>query len=271
LLQQYMTDIRDIPLLDAKREKELSSIIHNSTDEKSVKDAKEEMTNANLRIVIKLAIKYHNRIKQHTDYNVSLMDLVSEGNIGLMRAVELFDADSFDNRFATYAAMSICRHIDQCVKDSRFIRVPYRHHRHFSEYDKAMKEHGSNADDDTLRKEMGVTLNMLKMIQSEHLEHKVVSDEDYDAQEFIQNIPSVDQKSWECVDGIDLREYLYAKIKELKEDDQDIIFFKFFGNKHVTLNDLAKKAGVTKQAIDQRYPKAMQRLRVNVLADLKQW
>jgi RNA polymerase primary sigma factor len=269
LLQQYIADIRNIPMLDAKREKELSYIIHHSTDKKAIRIAEEEMTNANLKLVIKFAIKYYNRIRRYADFNISLMDLISEGNIGLMRAVELFDADLFDNRFSTYAVPNICRHMDSCIKNSRFIRIPRNHYKHFSEYNKVRNEYGSDIDDDTIIEKMGVTSNMFKMIKSEQREHMVVSAEDSDMQEFIQNIAAVDQESWECVDGMDLREYLYTKIKELKEKDQDIIFFTFFGNKNMTLGEIGNISGVSRQAIEQRYPRAMQKLRASVLADLE--
>jgi len=269
LLQQYMADIRNIPMLDAKREKELSYVIHHSTNKEAIRIAKEEMTNANLKLVIKFAIKYYNRIRRYADFNISLMDLISEGNIGLMRAVELFDADLFDNRFSTYAVPNICRYMDTCIKNSRFIRVPRNHYKHFSEYNKVRDEYGSDIDDDTIIEKMGITSNMFKMIKSEQREHMVVSAEDSDAQEFIQNIAAVDQKSWECVDGMDLREYLYTKIKKLKEKDQDIIFFTFFGNKSMTLGEIGNMSGVSRQAIEQRYPRAMQKLRDSVLADFK--
>lgn len=269
LFQQYVADIRDIPMLDAKREKELSYIIHHSTDKEAIRVAKDEMTNANLKLVIKFAIKYYNRIKRYSDFNASLMDLISEGNIGLMRAVELFDADLFDNRFSTYAVIRICRNMDRHIKDSRFIRIPRNHYKHFFEYKKVKDECGPDIDDDTVIEKMGITSDMFKMIKSEQREHMVISAEDSDAQAFIQNIASVNQESWECIDGINLKEYLYSKIKELNEKDQDVIFFTFFGNKDMTLGDIGKMSGVSRQAVDQRYPRAMQKLRVSVLADFE--
>jgi len=81
MFQRYMDDIQRYPLITAEKEKELANIIQTSDDPKKVTVAKEELVVANLKLVVKYALDYYSRLKNVDDVNVSLMDLINEGNI----------------------------------------------------------------------------------------------------------------------------------------------------------------------------------------------
>ncbi len=112
VLQTYLRDIRKIPLLTPDQEKELARRI-----QKGDRAARDHMVKANLRLVVNIAKNYTNR-------GMSLMDLVAEGNLGLMRAAEGFDPDA-GTRFSTYASWWIRQSIKRgLVSKVKTIRVP---------------------------------------------------------------------------------------------------------------------------------------------------
>ncbi len=111
-IKAYLKDVRPIPLLTAEKELEVARRIR-----KGDKAAREQMIRSNLRLVISIAKKYSN-------LGVPLSDLIEEGNIGLMKAVEKFDPER-GFRFSTYAAWWIKQGISRAIIDQgKMIRVP---------------------------------------------------------------------------------------------------------------------------------------------------
>lgn len=113
-LAAYLKEIKKIPLLSAKEEKELSKCIKNGD-----KESRDKLIKSNLRLVVKIALNY-------TGHGLSVMDLIQEGNIGLMRAAEKFDYRK-NVRFSTYAAWWIRQSINRALMNKkRSIRLPNR-------------------------------------------------------------------------------------------------------------------------------------------------
>ena len=110
-LKIYLNEIGQIPLLDAEEEKELG---RRSVD--GDEEARRRLEEGNLRLVVSIA-------KHYTGRGIPLMDLIQEGNIGLMRAVEKYDFTK-ENRFSTYASWWIKEAIQRAIdQQSREIRV----------------------------------------------------------------------------------------------------------------------------------------------------
>ncbi|MEM5947823.1 RNA polymerase sigma factor RpoD/SigA [Spirochaetia bacterium 38H-sp] len=113
-LSAYLREIKKTPLLSAAEEKELSRLIR-----KGDKNAREKLITSNLRLVVKIALHY-------TGHGLPVMDLIQEGNIGLMRAAEKFDYRR-NVRFSTYAAWWIRQSINRALMNKkRTIRLPNR-------------------------------------------------------------------------------------------------------------------------------------------------
>ena len=109
----YLDQIKSTPLLTAEQERQLSRRIREHSDP----HAREQMIQANLRLVVKIA-------KQYTTAGMTLSDLVAEGNLGLMRAVEEFDPDA-GVRFSTYAAWWVKQAIKRAmIQAGQPIRIP---------------------------------------------------------------------------------------------------------------------------------------------------
>src|SRR5947209_62199 len=108
----YLRQIDETPLLSAQEEKELAWRIQDGDAE-----AREHLVRANLRLVVNIARKYQGK-------GLDLSDLIAEGNLGLLRAAEGFDA-SMDTRFSTYAAFWIRQSIKRSlINTARTIRLP---------------------------------------------------------------------------------------------------------------------------------------------------
>jgi RNA polymerase primary sigma factor len=112
-LNAYLREINKVPLLSAEEERELALRIQNESDP----EAREHMIRANLRLVVSIAKNYAGR-------GLSLMDLIEEGNLGLMRAVEKFDP-SEETRFSTYATWWIKQAIRRALVNTvKTVRIP---------------------------------------------------------------------------------------------------------------------------------------------------
>lgn len=127
-IKAYLKEIKNIPLLTAQQEVDLSRKI-----KKGDKKAREEMIRCNLRLVISIA-------KRYTNLGIPLSDLIEEGNIGLMRGVDKFDPEK-GFRFSTYAAWWIKQGISRAIIDQgKMIRVPVYLNEEIMKYRKVVEK-----------------------------------------------------------------------------------------------------------------------------------
>lgn len=126
-IRAYFKDVREIPLLTPEEEVELAQRI-----KKGDAQAREQMIKANLRLVISIAKRYMN-------LGIPLSDLIEEGNIGLMRAVDKFDHTK-GFRFSTYAAWWIKQSVSRAIVDQgKMIRIPVYMNEELAKYKKAVE------------------------------------------------------------------------------------------------------------------------------------
>ena len=123
VLRDYLLTLRNYPLLSATEELELAKEMRTSPDEDERNAAREQLINSNLRLVVSIAKRYYT-------YSLSLMDIIQEGNLGLMTAVDRFDPfktkeDGTAYRFSTFAVYWIKQAIAKAINDcGRPIRLP---------------------------------------------------------------------------------------------------------------------------------------------------
>ncbi|MEK7590313.1 MAG: sigma-70 family RNA polymerase sigma factor [Patescibacteria group bacterium] len=260
-VQMYLKEIGRTPLLSSNEEKELAKKI-NKGDE----DARDRFMRANLRLVVSIAKRYVNRSP-----NLSILDLIQEGNMGLSRAVDKFDYRR-GFKFSTYATWWIRQAITRALADqSRTIRIPVHMVETISKYTQAkrrlMQELGREPLAEEIAVELGTPVEKIHHIQK--ISQDIVSlespvgedDEDSTLSEFIP-----DERSLTPAQSASQR-LLKEKIKEIIVDlaprEQKILQMRFGledGITH-TLEEVGKEFNVTRERIRQIEAKALNKIK----------
>jgi RNA polymerase primary sigma factor len=260
-VQLYLKEIGKIPFLTAETEKELARRI-----EKGDEEAKKKLTRANLRLVVSIAKKYIGRSP-----NLTLLDLIQEGNIGLFRAVEKFDWRK-GYKFSTYATWWIRQAITRALADqARTIRIPVHMVETISKYTQAkrrlLQDLGREPLPEEIAAEMGIEVSKVHHIrkisqETVSLETPVGEDEeDSILAEFVRDDKSVSPDTY--ASRILLKERFKEILTDLAPREQKILSMRFGledGITH-TLEEVGQEFHVTRERIRQIEAKALQKIR----------
>ena len=260
-IQMYLREIGRVSFLTAAEEKELSKKI-----EKGDEEAKKKLAQANLRLVVSIAKKYVGRSP-----NLTLLDLIQEGNLGLFRAVVKFDWRK-GYKFSTYATWWIRQAIPRALADqARTIRIPVHMVETISKYSQArrrlLQDLGRESLPEEIAAEMGLEVDKVHHImkisqETVSLETPVGDDEDDSIlAEFIEDEKEA-SPSLVAARAL-LREKLKEILVDLQPREQKILAMRFGledGITH-TLEEVGKEFSVTRERIRQIEAKALERIR----------
>ncbi len=254
----YLREIGQIPLLTIQQEIDLAARIKVGD-----KEARSLMIRSNLRLVVKIAHDYAN-------FGLPLLDLISEGNIGLMKAVERFDPAK-GGKLSTYAAWWIKQSIKRSLANqSKTIRLPVHLVDKISKMRRVAtqmsEELGRDPTDDELAEEVGLTASKISQLKSVSTRpaslDAPMSDDDSTA--FGEIVGDADaQTPFEQLRDQNLRDEVSDLLTVLDDREKKIIFSRFGldGGKAKTLEEVGKKFGVTRERIRQLQNIALMKLR----------
>ena len=261
-VRMYLKEIGKIPLLTPEEELEVAKDLV-SDDEKTRDAARKRMSEANLRLVVSIAKRYVGR-------GMQLLDLIQEGNLGLMKAVEKFDYTK-GYKFSTYATWWIRQSITRAIADqARTIRIPV----HMVEtinrvlrtshamVQKLGREPTTKEIADELHIEQSKVEEVLKIAQEPvSLETPIGEEEDSHLGDFIQD-DEASQPSEEATYTL-LREQLEEVLSTLTPREEQVLRMRFglVDGKPHTLEEVGKEFNVTRERIRQIESKALRKLR----------
>jgi RNA polymerase primary sigma factor len=259
-VQLYLKEIGKTPLLTKDEERELAK-----RSEKGDEEARQKLIKANLRLVVSIAKRYVNRSP-----NLSILDLVQEGNIGLSKAVEKFDYRK-GFKFSTYATWWIRQAVTRALADqSRTIRIPVHMVETISKYAQTrrqlIQELGRDPLPEEIAAEMGVDVERVEHIQKISqevlsIEQPVGDEEDSVLADFIKDEQNVTPD--QAVSRALLKDLIKEILVDLSEREQKILNMRFGledGMQH-TLEEVGKVFGVTRERIRQIEAKALEKIR----------
>jgi RNA polymerase primary sigma factor len=256
-VRMYLKEIGRVPLLTAEQEVWLAKRI-----ERGDIRAKHELTEANLRLVVSIAKRYH------TD-GMSFLDLIQEGNLGLIRAVEKFDYRK-GHKFSTYATWWIRQAITRAIADkARTIRIPVHMVEKINKLIRVqrqlLQDRGREPTPEEMAGEMNMTVvevrEILKISQTTvSLETPIGEEEDSELGDFIEDEEAV--RSFDAVAAQLDKDTVNDALAALPFRERKVIELRFGlkGEHPRTLEEVARRFGVTRERIRQIEAKALSKL-----------
>ena len=262
-VRMYLKEIGRVPLLSIERERELADIMTHSENPEARQAAKDELVEANLRLVVSIA-------KRYVGKGMFFLDLIQEGNLGLMKAVEKFDYTK-GYKFSTYATWWIRQAVTRAIADqARTIRIPVHMvetiHK-VSRYSRQMlQELGREATADEIGEKMGMNADKVREIMKiaqdpVSLETPIGEEEDSHLGDFI-----ADDETPTPVDAAAqniLREVIERELHTLTPREEYVIKLRFglYDGRTRTLEEVGQKFNITRERIRQIEAKALRKLR----------
>ena len=257
-VKMYLKDIGKVPLLSATEEIELAKRIENGDTE-----AKRILNEANLRLVVSIAKRYVGR-------GMLFLDLIQEGNLGLLKAVEKFDYRK-GYKFSTYATWWIRQAITRAIADqARTIRIPVHMVETINKLIRVsrqlLQELGKEPTPEQIAKEMGLSVDKVREImkisqEPVSLETPIGEEEDSHLGDFIpdDDAPAPSDRAASTL----LREQLFDILQTLTPREQKVLKLRFGleDGRTRTLEEVGKEFNVTRERIRQIEAKALRKLR----------
>lgn len=257
-VRMYLKEIGKVPLLTGAEERELAIRMEQGDEE-----AKKKLCESNLRLVVSIAKRYLNR-------GLSFLDLIQEGNLGLIKAVDKFDYTK-GYKFSTYATWWIRQAITRSIADqARTIRIPVHMVETINKLIRIsrqqLQELGREPTSEEIAKEMGITVEKVREIKKisqdpVSLETPIGEEEDSHLGDFIpdDDVPApVEAAAYSM-----LKEQLMEVLDTLSEREKKVLMLRFGleDGRPRTLEEVGKEFNVTRERIRQIEAKALRKLR----------
>ena len=257
-VKMYLKDIGQVPLLSKDEEKELAKKMTEGDSR-----AKERLSEANLRLVVSIAKRYVGR-------GMQFLDLIQEGNLGLMKAVEKFDYTK-GFKFSTYATWWIRQAITRAIADqARTIRIPVHMVETINKQMRVSRQllqiYGREPTPEEIASAMGTTEDRVREIQKiaqdpVSLETPIGEEEDSHLGDFIEDYNATSPS--DMAETNMLKEHLVQVLSTLTPREEKVLRLRYGldDGKPRTLEEVGKEFNVTRERIRQIEAKALRKLR----------
>ncbi len=261
-VRMYLKEIGKVPLLTADEEVEIAKMLENGTDEEK-EEAKRKLSEANLRLVVSIAKRYVGR-------GMLFLDLIQEGNLGLIKAVEKFDYRK-GFKFSTYATWWIRQAITRAIADqARTIRIPVHMVETINKLIRVsrqlLQEYGREPSPEEIAKEMGISESKVREIikiaqEPVSLETPIGEEEDSHLGDFIADDET--PAPAEAASFALMKEQLLEVLDTLTPREEKVLRLRFgLDDGHQrTLEEVGREFNVTRERIRQIEAKALRKLR----------
>lgn len=269
-VKMYLKEIGALPLLTSEEEIVLAKTVEAGMradalpeEKEAAREAKKELADRNLRLVVSIAKKYLGR-------GLQFLDLIQEGNLGLLKAVDKFDYTK-GYKFSTYATWWIRQAITRAIADqARTIRVPVHMVETINKLNRIsrqlLQENGREATNEELAKAMGVSLSKVREVKKIaqdpiSLETPIGEKEDSHLGDFIEDHEAIAPD--DAAGSILLREQIEELLTGLTERERQVLELRFGlkDGKTRTLEEVGKYFDVTRERIRQIEGKALSKLK----------
>ena len=257
-IKMYLREIGQIPLLSYEEEIDYAQRVLNGEEE-----AKQKLIESNLRLVVSIA-------KKHTNRGLKMLDLLQEGNMGLMKAVEKFEYEK-GFKFSTYATWWIRQAITRAIADQgRTIRIPVHMIETINKIKKEsriiLQETGKEPTAEELAKKLELPVEKVKSILEMNqdpisLETPVGSEEDSELGDFVEDDKFANP--YDATTRVLLKEQLDEVLKTLNDREEMVLRYRYGldDGSQKTLEEVGKIFNVTRERIRQIEVKALRKLR----------
>jgi len=257
-IKMYLREIGQIPLLSYEEEIDYAQRVLNGEEE-----AKQKLIESNLRLVVSIA-------KKHTNRGLKMLDLIQEGNMGLMKAVEKFEYEK-GFKFSTYATWWIRQAITRAIADQgRTIRIPVHMIETINKIKKEsriiLQETGKEPTAEELAKKLELPVEKVKSILEMNqdpisLETPVGSEEDSELGDFVEDDKFANP--YDATTRVLLKEQLDEVLKTLNDREEMVLRYRYGldDGSEKTLEEVGKIFNVTRERIRQIEVKALRKLR----------
>ena len=277
--ESYAAGISSYDRIEPSREAELSAIILKGKSKKKVERAIDELVLSNLRLVLHCLKDYYSFLSS-SEVCISMMDLVSEGNIALMAAARGFnaefsrDGETRQAKFGTYACRCIRSRMQRAIKLSRLVHIPERHFTYKKQLAEIEDDKSTTLTDDQISAKIGIRKERLNMVRwSSNCKTTRLEDmnKDNDNSFGIEDLPDTNLTLPDAeAEKNDLMELIREKMSLLKPRTKLMLDQMFLSGRKTTLQDLSDQFGVSKERCRQITQAGLKKLRDLISSELNE-
>ena len=264
-LQRYINSVKPFGRITKEEEKRLSRIIFYSRNPQNVIQAKEKMAHCNLMLVVDRALRFS---RVYGFKEADTMDFISEGNIGLIRAIELYRSNHKSGAsLATYAIFHIDQKINRFIKINKLLKVPEYYLQLEKKLENLEIKYKDKLTNKIIIEKLDISLDLLEMLRNDKCRpvlflEDVYGEEGREWEDVVEDKKSVSPYQVNCVKS--LWELLDKHLDLLTEREAAIVRY-VYDEKDMSLDDIANIVHVSRERVRQIYLTSLRKLRVSMI------